>query len=76
MTEVQLGYKLNDFLFSADNVFHDDKLKFNAQPLEVVDTNPSDIKDNKTDEIKLFFNNSKTLTYYKWTKVVSSSNSQ
>lgn len=70
MTEVQLGYKLNDFLFSADNVFHDDKLKFNAQPLEVVDPNESSIENNEIGKIKLFFDTStsKIPTYYKWTK--------
>ena len=74
MTEVQLGYKLNDFLFSADfknSAKTDEDVLSNAVSLEVVDMNNSSIENNEIGKIKLFFDddNSKIPTYYKWTKV-------
>lgn len=73
MTEVQLGYKLNDFLFSAgfgkNSGKTDEDVLSNAVSLEVVDTNNSSIENNEIGKIKLFFDNgnNKTPTYYKWT---------
>lgn len=72
MTEVQLGYKLNDFLFSADfknSAKTDEDVLSNAVSLEVVDMNDSSIENNEIGKIKLFFDNSKIPKYYKWTKV-------
>ena len=75
MTEVQLGYKLNDFLFSTDfnNSAKTDKdVLSNAVSLEVVDPNESSIENNEIGKIKLFFDNSTSTSkipkYYKWTK--------
>lgn len=73
MTEVQLGYKLNDFLFSTDfnSTKTDEDVLSNAVSLEVVDMNNSSIENNEIGKIKLFFDTStsKIPTYYKWTKV-------
>ena len=72
MTEVQLGYKLNDFLFSTDfntEKTYEDVLS-NAVSLEVVVLTESNIENNEIGKIKLFFDNStsKIPKYYKWTK--------
>ncbi len=71
MTEVQLGYKLNDFLFSTDfnSAKTDEDVLSNAVSLEVVDTNNSSIENNEIGKIKLFFDNYTIPKYYKWTKV-------
>ena len=76
MTEVQLGYKLNDFLFSAgfgeNSGKTDEDVLSNDVSLEVVDLNDSSIENNENVKIKLFFDtssSSKIPTYYKWTKV-------
>lgn len=74
MTEVQLGYKLNDFLFSTDfkgdSEKTDEDVLSNAVSLEVVVLTESNIENNEIGKIKLFFDdntNSKKPTYYKWT---------
>jgi|TARA_B100001093_G_scaffold519309_1_gene607711 hypothetical protein len=80
MTEVQLGYKLNDFLFSTDfnSAKTDEDVLSNAVSLEVVDTNNSSIENNEIGKIKLFFDvdtNYKKPTYYKWT-IIDNDNSE
>ena len=72
MTEVQLGYKLNDFLFSAglgeNSGKTDEDVLSNAVSLEVVVLTESNIENNEIGKIKLFFDNNTIPKYYKWTK--------